>query len=352
MTDVVLTDNDKNDIIKELGITTPTKPVEQERPVFSQPNEEDLIEPTKPVLKTPGLFNKRKVEEENQKALEDYNAKIDKYNEALSLKKRNEKELEKYELAIEYYKKACVQYEQSIADINEQIKPAIERKKNEIIEKNNESKYIEINRHKQRIDAIKQKIETQEGLEAYYSEPFESGLSYEAEKAEYIYIQDQINEAKDALLDQYNCLNTLLEPGILFPKYNDIIAWSTMYEYFLTGRVSELTGPNGAYNLYESEVRANTIISKLDVIINKLDAIRDNQYMLYKAITDANATLNKMSKSLESVTALVGETNKLIDTTNRSIKENNSISNNTNMLLERISRSNEAIAYNAQKTAA
>ena len=37
-------------------------------------------------------------------------------------------------------------------------------------------------------------------------------------------------------------------------------AMCTMYEYFVTGRCDKLSGADGAYNLYETEVRQNIII--------------------------------------------------------------------------------------------
>ncbi len=62
----------------------------------------------------------------------------------------------------------------------------------------------------------------------------------------------------------------------------------SLYEYFISGRFTELTGPDGAYNRYETEIRLDRIITKLDVIIHKLDAIKANQYMLFTALQEGN----------------------------------------------------------------
>jgi hypothetical protein len=64
-----------------------------------------------------------------------------------------------------------------------------------------------------------------------------------------------------------------------------------MAEYLDSGRCSALEGPDGAYNLYESELRQNYIISKLDTIINQLDMIRENQYYLYTAMQDIKTAI-------------------------------------------------------------
>lgn len=90
----------------------------------------------------------------------------------------------------------------------------------------------------------------------------------------------------------------LNKEGVIFEKYqNDLAAIAQFYEYFASGRVSELTGPNGAYNLYEQELRQNIIINKLDVVIDRLDTVIDNQHMLYKAIQSTNAILQNIENN-------------------------------------------------------
>ena len=59
-------------------------------------------------------------------------------------------------------------------------------------------------------------------------------------------------------------------------------------EYLESGRCSELGGPDGAYNLFEQEIRMNLIITQLGLIISELDEIRENQAMLYDAISTGN----------------------------------------------------------------
>lgn len=79
-------------------------------------------------------------------------------------------------------------------------------------------------------------------------------------------------------------LEKLYEKGYIYRKYCTLPALTSIYEYFVTGRCTELTGPHGAYNLYESELRADTIINQLSVIIANLEQIRNNQYMLYQQV--------------------------------------------------------------------
>ena len=104
-------------------------------------------------------------------------------------------------------------------------------------------------------------------------------------------------------------LNYLYDAAYIFPKYRNIIAISSFLEYFQSGRVYELAGPNGAYNLYENEVSLNMIITKLDTIISKLESIRTNQYMLYTAIQESKSLLEsldcKMTRANDNLNSIM-----------------------------------------------
>lgn len=58
-------------------------------------------------------------------------------------------------------------------------------------------------------------------------------------------------------------LDSLYEMGIIYPKYRNLVAVSTIYEYLSSGRCDRLDGPDGAYNLYEMELRQNIVIGQL-----------------------------------------------------------------------------------------
>lgn len=58
---------------------------------------------------------------------------------------------------------------------------------------------------------------------------------------------------------------------VIYPKYRNLPALTSIYEYFITGRCDELSGPYGAYNLYEDEVRKDTVISQLNAVIENLN---------------------------------------------------------------------------------
>lgn len=83
-------------------------------------------------------------------------------------------------------------------------------------------------------------------------------------------------------------LDSLYEMGIIYPKYRNLVAVSTIYEYLSSGRCDRLDGPDGAYNLYEMELRQNIVIGQLSSIIENLNQIKNNQFVLYNELVSAN----------------------------------------------------------------
>ncbi len=96
-------------------------------------------------------------------------------------------------------------------------------------------------------------------------------------------------------------LNELYSSGYIYPKYRNLPALTSIYEYLVTGRCDELSGPHGAYNLYEDEVRKDTIISKLSDVVANLEKIRGNQYMLYECIRDIQDSTRAAVEELRQI---------------------------------------------------
>lgn len=109
-------------------------------------------------------------------------------------------------------------------------------------------------------------------------------------------INQQIIDLQNKKKEISSTLNKLYNLNIIYPKYRNFVAVATFYEYFESGRCVELVGHAGAYNRYEDEIRLNVIISKLDDIVNQLESIRGNQYMIYEAISEGNRVANEIYK--------------------------------------------------------
>lgn len=137
------------------------------------------------------------------------------------------------------------------------------------------------------------------------------------------FLREELDEAVNKLREFCRIKSEMLSMDIIYPKYCEFTIMATLDDYFKSKRVSELEGPYGAYNLYENELRANMVISKLEDIIGNLEAIKANQYSLYEAISGIETSIDKMSSS-------IGKISKDVE----SIKSNSA-----------------AIAYNTEKTA-
>lgn len=126
--------------------------------------------------------------------------------------------------------------------------------------------------------------------------------------------------------DTKNLLQMYYDKNIIFPKYRNFVAISSFYEYFCSGRCVQLEGHEGAYNIFENEIRQNTIIAKLDEAIARLEAIERNQYLLYEAIKESNA---KTEKIFGQITSVVNNLNRIENNTEVMAYNNEITSRNT-----------------------
>lgn len=124
----------------------------------------------------------------------------------------------------------------------------------------------------------------------------------------------EFNKISNALQETKNDLQTLYDKNIIFEKYRNFVAMCSIYEYFSSGRVDTLEGPNGAYNLYESELRQNLIVNSLDKISSNLEVVKSNQFILYNELINNSKELNtklsdisnSLNKTLHSVKNIEG----------------------------------------------
>jgi hypothetical protein len=125
--------------------------------------------------------------------------------------------------------------------------------------------------------------------------------SISALQTEFNVFESQEQAAANQIAKTQPVLDKLYAINLIYPKYRNFAAMATICEYFMSGRCTELEGADGAYNLYESELRQNVIIIKLDTIINKLDQIQKTQFMLYTAMKEANTLLERISADVSTI---------------------------------------------------
>ncbi len=109
-------------------------------------------------------------------------------------------------------------------------------------------------------------------------------------------------------------LNSLYSTDTIYKKYQgDLVAICMFEEYLESGMCSKLTGHEGAYILYENQVRLDLILSKLDDVIKKLDDIIENQHNLYN-------TMRSIERNQHSIINSLQKLNKKIDTSNKNLE--------------------------------
>lgn len=235
-----------------------------------RPEDLGLHMPQEPEYSKPGFFNKKKVNAENERLRNKYEKAVQEFNE--KWEKEKTREVRQRE---EYNAKALEKQKQLIKDLNAQKKCLTDK--------------LEAGAGKLAISAVRE----------FYENEIEE-------------INAKVSEACDVL-------KKLLKSGILHPKYWDFVAVSSIYEYLSTGRCSTLEGGDGAYNLYEAEILANRVIDQLDAVIDSLNTIKRNQYLMYNVLTSINRNIKdisqKMSVAVDALSHLESDVSSIKETT-------------------------------------
>lgn len=122
-----------------------------------------------------------------------------------------------------------------------------------------------------------------------------------AERVKKAVLQSSLDTLKAANAKSRKCLQQIYDKNIIFSKYRNYSCVCTLYEYFTSGRCTTLEGHEGAYNILESEIRLNRIITQNDKIIENLKEIKENQWLLYEAIEESNCKVNQLIRNCEQM---------------------------------------------------
>ena len=152
------------------------------------------------------------------------------------------------------------------------------------------------------IDVVKEQKTYPQRAELYYKKQQEiSHLIEYKKKSLQTTIAHEITKGEQQYQQTKQLLKKYYDMGFIYPKYRGLVPICTICEYLESGRCFSLIGPEGAYNLYESELRMNMIVSKLEDINNKLDVIIENQRMLIEELRKSNAQLQRISGTLDNI---------------------------------------------------
>ena len=307
------------DVVLPPKPTAPKKPVTPKKPAAPEMPKK----PIEPSYEKAGLFNKKKIERQNQqlkeeyeKSLEDYEAKLSQIQEIHenALRDYRSKE-EAYQEAMEQYEKEYSEYERALLQYDKDVEEAIE-----------EARARKTTEFDERIVSYQTDIDC-----------IEAGITCLKEEAE---------ELRGQLEQAISIRSSLYALDIVFPKYRNLPAVATISEYLESGRCGTLEGADGAYNLYEAEIRADRVITQLDEIKDSLETVKKNQYMLYHSAKQIEDEVRKVRKEMSrSITNLGNLMTEQLKATRKVGEDVRSIG----MDVEAIRKASSAVAYYAEK---
>ncbi len=254
--------------------------------------------PKQPVYTVPGLFNKKRVERENAKLKAGYDSALGEYQRQLQTRDALKQE---YERQCDVFNQQCTDYGQRLQVL------AIERRPQCVAEA---QKTIEVCDF--RLDTLPSNNYGEQPILLY--PPIQNLDIYLDGMVEEVYRRYRaVCAERDALYEEAN----------VFGKYRNLPAITSFCEYIDSGRCNALEGRDGAYNLYENEIRQDRIIADLDEAVTQLEQIKKNQYLLYTEVDKLNSSVKTMTrqvdravKELTKQTAIAADANALLTKSN------------------------------------
>ncbi len=310
------------------GFERPEQPKEPKK--FSAKKVIIPEKPCEPVYGNPGLFNKKRVLRENEEKRIAYEAAMKNYEEALASQQE--------------YDRARVRYEERLASFKEREKEfiAIEEEYNKRKACVREQKCRQLSeKTEQDLVLLQEEISV---CRSRTTEEFKKLLSAFPSKSIDDVIDGEIKKHKKRIDEIAKKINELYSYDVIYPKYRDYVAVSQMFEYIDAGRCTALEGAHGAYNLYESDIKANLVIQQLTQIVSGLEDVRKNQGALYAELKEVTGQLNliqgQMRMAITTLSSLSGTVSginyRMFDITS---------------LAQKTARNTEAVANNTALTA-
>lgn len=316
------------------------------------PRTQAPVPPKEPNYAKPTLFNRKKVLADNEILKKKYEAELSKYN---PLFKKYQDEQQRYSKAMADYQAKRNEYEKALSEYNLKLD---EQKKQAKIFAEAAAKLGK----EQSAKAISSEIKSTEAeinaITNRNKEESDNILASMLEVVIYNFLCDERKKARKELKETQKALNEMYAYNVVYQKYRELPILTTLYEYINSGRCFDLRGGDGAYNLYESELRANIIFDKLDNISASLESIKANQRMLYTELTQVNNNLEianqgifKVVNTLSSLDKKVGAVNKKLSTMNESLESIEKSTKTTAQNTSIAARNSEITAHNSSVTA-
>lgn len=124
--------------------------------------------------------------------------------------------------------------------------------------------------------------------------------------AEIEFLKNNIEAMTEQLNGYYNL-------DVVYPKYRGMVYVCSIYEYLASGRCETLTGPYGAYNMLENDIKYARVLEKMENIVSNLEQIKENQMEIYYAIRETNNQLAELDASIKGVAAKIETGNQNVE---------------------------------------
>lgn len=129
----------------------------------------------------------------------------------------------------------------------------------------------------------------------------------EEQKKEELHIRDSVEqmiaENKKTLANIQANLRKLYDMGIVYQRFQNMVAVNTMREYVEMGLCEQLEGSNGAYAAYLQDLRAERICGSIEDLkkatVNALSQIEFNQGLLIHEVREIDGDIKMLEQSLK-----------------------------------------------------
>ncbi len=242
------------------------------------------VTPEKPVLQKANIFNRKRVEAENQQLQVQYQKAQEQYERQLQdwqeLKKQKEQDsMRQRQTEVTTAKQAVLAAQLACSDLK---------------------------------TSLREKMESVHTIEVPGSD-----LLLEIDK--------EVEQAESLLKGLFEIRNKLYSYNIVYSKYRHFMAVATFCEYLLTGRCSSLEGPDGAYNLFESECRSQTIISQLSQVAGSIDQLKSTQFLIWEQLQKNNQQQEQLNSLMNIALPTLGTRIETIVNSNNVIAYNSAV---------------------------
>lgn len=117
-------------------------------------------------------------------------------------------------------------------------------------------------------------------------------------KQEFLLLLEQTQDKKEAsqklLCEYYDILD-------IYPTYRNLIAICHICEYIKSGICTELTGPNGAFMVYKTEMYEKMKIERLDNIVSSLEQLHFDNQVLNKCLESMNQQVFFLTREIRDM---------------------------------------------------